>query len=56
MLYLDPAATLEPLLLKATCVALVVNLVRMPSGSPSGNVWICTVLLELAVTSFPLCR
>jgi len=43
--YLDPAATLEPLLLKVTCVALVVNRVRMPSGSPSGNVWICTVLL-----------
>lgn len=28
----------------------------MPSGSPSGNVWICTVLLELAVTSLPFCR
>lgn len=54
--YLDPAATLEPLLLKVTCVALVVNRVRMPSGSPSGNVWICTVLLELAVTSFPFCE
>lgn len=53
--YLDPAATLEPLLLKVTCVAFVVNRVRMPSGSPSGKVWICTVLLELAVTSFPFC-
>ncbi len=39
------------MLLKVTCVALVVKRVRMPSGSPSGNVWICTVLLELAVTS-----
>lgn len=53
--YLDPAATLEPLPLKVTCVALVVNRVRMPSGSPSGNVWICTVLLELAVTSLLFC-
>lgn len=53
--YLEPAATLDPLLLNATCVALVVNRVRMPSGSPSGNVWICTVLLEPAVTSLPFC-
>lgn len=53
--YLDPAATREPLLLKVTCVALVVNRVRMPSGSPSGNVWIWTVLLELAVTSLLFC-
>ncbi len=54
--YLEPAATLDPLLLKVTWFALVVNRVRMPSGSPSGKVWIWTVLLETAVTNFPFCR
>jgi len=51
--YLDPAAILVPLLLKMTWFAFMVKRVRMPSGAPSGNVCICTVLFDTAVISLP---
>ena len=38
IVYLDPAAILVPSSLIQKCVAGAVNLVRMPSGPPSGNV------------------
>lgn len=51
--YLDPAAILVPSLLKMTWFAFVVKRVRMPSGAPSGNVWIWTVLFDTAAISRP---
>lgn len=51
--HLAPAATLVPSGLKVTWLTCMGKRVRIPSGAPSGNVWIWTVLLETAVISFP---
>lgn len=51
--YLDPAAILVPSLLKTTWFAFMVKRVRIPSGAPSGNVCIWTVLFDTAVINLP---
>lgn len=48
-IYLDPATRVFPDEFTTIWLTGAVNLVRIPSGAPSGNVWACIVFVSVDV-------